>query len=515
MEMFDDRTSKGPKASAVKLAASLPSLPEELIEKICQEITSFKSKEKPLHTLSNLCRTSKLFDRVARPVLFRNVDLIGIEDLLSFIECLGSQPDLAKSMRSLTIKYYQHDFTAHLEPSFLRDRILRYISQTLGARQQRLLVGVNHVGLIWLMTVESVLLQGVELTDLIIHVDGNRSYSQILSEYHQRNGGVEGDLLPRLRNLTIHVIEKAEDILGMVGFFSSCELETVTCIDCGVPAFSRDLGLGPITTYKKFDSIRKLRVYNSTTINPENVLVLLQACRQLEEFHFAITEQDDEDEEDSHLLTPQEIVTSLLCVRHTLKTLSITTESWGGDDGFPSLRNFTALENLRLDVFELADYNEDGTDESSDTDSDSDSDSNTSQDQDVQPGNHPSNSMDWEDTNSDTSSESDDSNSSDSSSDADGECKPILHLLPRTLKTLWLDNLYTLDGDLDYELIKLAQTAKDDFVDLKTIIIEGADEAQGWGTLKKHIEEGGIEFVKKPLRHFWYLEEGLAEPLED
>lgn len=207
---------------------------------------------------------------------------------------------------------------------------------------------------------------------------------------------------------------------------------------------------------------------------------LLQSPRPLANGNAEPEELNAEADDYGDMITAKDIVRGLESVRTTLKTLSICTESLGDDDGFPSLKRFEVLENLHVDAFDLAEYEEDDEEES-DTDTDDDDGPPTPgtstnagaislDDIPDDDGDEDFVSVTESDTDTETeASEDDDESTSSSGTDT---CKAILHLLPTTLKTLWIDNLDDLDGGLNEELVKLAKSYKEQFPNFHRLTIQ-------------------------------------------
>lgn len=196
------------------------------------------------------------------------------------------------------------------------------------------------------------------------------------------------------------------------------------------------------------------------------------------------------------MITAKDIVRGLEPLRLTLKTLSIGTQSLGDDDGFPSLKRFEALEHLQVGAFDLAEYEEDDEEES---DSDTDDEAPLHIEPPMALEDIPDDDGDEEyedvDSDADTDETSNSDDTDDSTDSGDDTCKPVLHLFPSTLKTLYIDNLDDLDGGLNEELMKLAKNHKEDFPNFQKLTVETIDENSPEITLLRNAyKKAGLEF---------------------
>ncbi|KAK1962454.1 hypothetical protein LY78DRAFT_250920 [Colletotrichum sublineola] len=93
----------------------ISALPVELIHQICRHVRGGGGDDKQVDycrdwvpeqkALKNLCRTSKAFDRIARPVLYARVEISLIQETFpSFLRTLARRSDLSERVRHLKLK---------------------------------------------------------------------------------------------------------------------------------------------------------------------------------------------------------------------------------------------------------------------------------------------------------------------------------------------------------------------------------------------------------------------------
>lgn len=138
------------------------------------------------------------------------------------------------------------------------------------------------------------------------------------------------------------------------------------------------------------------------------------------------------------------------------------------------MSDLVALKHLRLDIVELADYDR------------------------IRPA--PTQSTffhGWDGDDYDASQAEDEAQDSMDRDHADDlQCEPILHVLPRSLETLWLDDRYGLQTAFHENLLRLAETAAADFPNLRRVTLEGAENVNAADVIQDAFGQKGIEFVK-------------------
>ena len=543
---------------------SLLALPEELLQQICSsllEVPVLPNQESgnsdddfllredaflALQSLSKLCRTCRTLNRVGQPYLYRKLDLRP-RQVPRLTRTIIKSPDLAKLALSASI-----EITDDALPHFPRDNYARTADDVRWlqkyVRDERLydleetqsLIDTEDVpidDLFWLVLVEVLLMKLVNLRDLDIEHNLNLNI-EILGGRRLR--ALQQPLLPNLKHLSLSnkFVENAGVLNAII---RQCKLQTLTIVRC------KSLELEPGSTPSRSDTVHTLRLINCPYFNDRDISPLITSFPRLRNFQYCTEDPaddddfDDEAEDLEEMITATDLIRGLEPISGILKSLSITTESLGDDDGFPSIKHFTALEHLHIDAFDLAEYDDDDEDSDNDSGTVAEQPDNNGQTETIVSINNTANqttvsvdspqshttitvngpaqisvnnddttNSDWEDETNSQASEasSDTSSSSSSSTDTNSPCKPILHLLPASLKTLWIDNLDGLDGGLDGEFIKLANTAKESFPNFQKFTIEGGDEL-ALEDVEKAFTKARIELVSVPFGHTWVVDEGL------
>ncbi|KAK1991721.1 hypothetical protein LX36DRAFT_753411 [Colletotrichum falcatum] len=101
-------------------------LPVELVREVCRQIRDGDEQvdhkrdwKKEQKALAHLCRTSKAFDQIARPVLYNRIEVsLRQERFLSLIRTLASRNDLSQIVQHLKLKssdFYRHELIQNPE----------------------------------------------------------------------------------------------------------------------------------------------------------------------------------------------------------------------------------------------------------------------------------------------------------------------------------------------------------------------------------------------------------------
>lgn len=477
--------------------SSFSSLPEELIERICEYLRWAKHQSDTdfRNALCNLCLTSKTCDRIARPFLYRCVELSDY-DLVRFANSIINKQELAKFVISASLSLQGFEVASNL-PHPIDFTQHAYEEKTYESRVVESFMGEHDSSprvLFWTAVIECILLRLVHVQTLRLAWDLGVDV-ELFSQ--SRTNDMPNAILPSLRCIAYHGMEDRGNIRNLNKIIIESKLKSLTIIGCRSFEFPhfREPSIG------KFPTVLHLNFINCPWLLPHHLQNLVTACPNLQSFRWFVKDLDEDIVDPT--LTATDLVSALRPLRTKLKRLSITTDSMGDDDGFPNLQTFTALEELQVDAFELADWDED---------TDSHAGSWDTVDTDIEEGladNALSTTLPASNTAQivlDTDSSSETDSDSTSSTDTDSPCKPILHLLPRSLETLWIDEIDLLDGGLQEQLLKLASTAHDDFPNLKKITIESEHENE---TLSSAFSRAGIAFVRKSVGHDWCVELGL------
>ncbi|KAK5076961.1 hypothetical protein LTR64_005560 [Lithohypha guttulata] len=489
--------------------ASLLSLPEELIERICQ-VLDWSEEDTVIRAsaaLLNLSLTSKTLHRISQAHLYRQVDLGG-HQIVRFTKSITENPSLATSVHVVTLRVCSYDDYEKEDVSYYSEHVRAEGTHDM-QELESLIPEFPAKELFWVVALEVLLLKLKHVHSLFISWEDCPE----IELFGRRLKDIKEPLLPALRNLVYK--DNWGNLATLNTIFHRCKLRTLTAVGLHATQLE-DLSMPALCPF-----LQKVTLVNSPWMWGRDISPIIERCPNLKEFHYFTHDLEDLDDEDGSpedFITPTDIINGLESVKNTLESLSITTESLGDDDGFPSLRGFTALEHLRLDAFDLAEYESDDEEE---TDSDESVDEIISNIVHAQfppdPATHPdaatssTSDTDTDSTDLDDDEETETSSSSSSGSSSSSDtCKPFLHLLPSTLKTLWIDNLCDLEGDLDDELIKLAHTAKEDFPAFEKLTVE-ADGTNAVKDVQAAYKKAGIEFVLMPYGHGWYVEEDLGQ----
>lgn len=482
--------------------SSFSYLPEELIERICESLRWATNQNDAAfrQTLCNLCLTSKTYDRIARPLLYRCVDL-NDDDLVRFAKTVIGKQELANLVISASLNLKGFDVSCSLpDVYYIRNHVCK--DDTYETSEVERMRGEGNfwsTNLFWTVVIECILIRLIHVQTLRLAWDLGADV-ELFSYSRMRH--VPITILPSLRSIAYYGIEGRGNIRNLNKIIMCSKLQSLSIIGCQSFEFQRlrDPLIG------KFATVHHLNFINCSWLIPSHLQELVAAFPNLKSFRWFA--QDLDEVIFSPVLTATDLVGALFPLRTKLENLAITTSSMGDDDGFPNLQAFAALEDLRVNAFELADYDED-------TDSDSDSSSwDTDLEEDIHlVGTAPISAASTgvtgsstSQTHSDTESSSETDGDTTSSSDTDSPCKPVLHLLPRCLQTLWIDEIDSLDGGLQEQLLTLASTAHDEFPNLKKVTVESEHEDL---VLRNAFSTAGIEFVRMKTGHDWFVELGL------
>lgn len=255
---------------------SLTDLPEELLEHICQmidlksETSEDKTDLEALATLLNLCRTSRMFRRIAQGYIYHSISLKTSATMARFATSIIENPSLAGLVRSATL----HVDNGVEEVAFLTLPDDTHDLQALKYLQTK--HGITDSDVNWLILVEILLSRLKNVSEL--KISWTRSFEiDIMSNSHLFHS--DEPMLPFLKTLNV-IWHDGEGCFATINtLLRDCKLNKLTA--AGLQTTQVD-GI----EMSECPTLKELAILNSPWLCFRHLQPLTNPFPNLEAFHY-------------------------------------------------------------------------------------------------------------------------------------------------------------------------------------------------------------------------------------